>query len=163
MKTYLDEDNKIAVHMHGSSPRGGVHLEVPDTHPLASTRWGAHYQEAWKYKYENGSPVDIYIDMDIAREIHAVYLRSARNMVLAAYDLNTTKALERNDKDRLEYIGKTKQYLRDFMNNINLDDCKTPQELYNFRPHILFGNPDGEEILPKELTGHAGEAKKYGW
>ena len=49
------------------------------------------------------------------------------------------------------------------MNSINLDEIKTAEELYNFRPHILYGNSNGEEVLPKELRGHAGEAKKYGW
>ena len=93
--------------MHGRLPKNVVKLRFGFT-STCFDRVGRCYQDAWRYKYENGSPVDIYIDMDVARDIHAVFLRAARNMVLAAYDLNTTKALERNDKDRLRVHRKDK-------------------------------------------------------
>ena len=45
------------------------------------------------------------------------------------------------------------------MNNLDFDEVKHHKNC-TFQTTYLFGNPDGEEILPKELTGHVGEAKR---
>ena len=75
--------------------------------------------------------------MDVARDIHAVFLRAARSQGSEAYDLNTTigNTLRETIKIDFSISEEKKQYLRDFMNSINLDEIKTAEELYNFITH----------------------------
>ena len=139
-------------------------LQVAKNHPFFNTDWGSFFSSVWEYEYENGKPVDLTIDMEKARSYYMSFLRVMRDKVIEAYDMNTMKAMERNDRDRLQYIQKVKQALRDLPNTVDLNKAKTPEELYLIRPHILFGNLEGgEELLPEDLRNHPGEAKKYGW
>ena len=165
IKTFkTTDDSSIEILIHGKAPKGLKYtLDVPNDHPLVSTSWGAFFQPCWEYELTNGKPSDIYVDMKVARDFYRAFLRRVRNRVIGAYDLNTTKAMERNDTDRLHYISKVKQYLRDLPASIDLESVKTAEEMYLIRPHILFGNSEGDVILPEELRDYKGEAKKYGW
>jgi len=165
IRTFIrDNKTKIETVIYGKMPKTKHSLTVPYDHPVVNTEWGAFFQSCWKYEFTNGKPSDIYVDMEMARELYRDYLRHKRNLVIESYDLNTTKAMERNDTDRLRYISKIKQYLRDMPSTIDLDSAKTAEELHLIRPHILFGPPPGEnELLPQELRNNSGEAKKYGW
>tara|TARA_A100001201_G_scaffold81075_1_gene72412 strand:- start:1185 stop:1688 length:504 start_codon:yes stop_codon:yes gene_type:complete len=164
--TYIAKgEENIQVLVHGNVPKGSKVLRLPKEHEVATKRSWAYFQRCWRYNYDaSGNPVGIYVDMDLAREYHMAVLRETRNFVIKAYDLNTTKALERNDKDRLQYIQAVKQQLRDLPNTLDLSKAETPDELYNVRPHIIFGAPDGEEeVLPSSLQNHPGRNKKNGW
>ena len=164
--TYIAKgEENIQVLVHGDVPKGSKVLRLPKEHEVFSKISWSYFQECWRYNYDSsGNPTDIYVDMDLAREYHMNFLRESRNFVIKAYDLNTTKALERNDKDRLQYIQSVKQHLRDLPNTLDLSKAKTPDELYNVRPHIIFGAPVGEEeVLPSSLQNHAGRNKKNGW
>jgi|MDSZ01.2.fsa_nt_gb hypothetical protein len=164
--TYIEKgEENIQILTYGAIPKGSRVLKVSKEHEaFTKTSW-MYFQSCWRYKYDaSGNPTDIYVDMDLAREYHMNVLREFRNFVIKAYDMNTTKALERNDTDRLQYIQAVKQYLRDLPNTLDLSKAETPDELYNVAPHILFGPPDGEEeVLPSSLQNHPGRNKKYGW
>jgi hypothetical protein len=85
------------------------------------------FRGAWRH--------DLGIDMDKARDIHRDKLRRLREPVLAALDIELSRAF--NDAAKQSEIEAKRQALRDVTADPAIDAAKTPEELKTVIPGSL--------------------------
>lgn len=84
------------------------------------------FRNAWT----DSNPTDtVDIDMGRARDIHRQRLRRERQPLLAALDVEFTRAMEDDDKTRQSEIVRRKQALRDITRHPEIESAETPEQL----------------------------------
>lgn len=83
-----------------------------------------YFRDAWAY-----SGGKVQVDMHLARSIHMVHIREARDAVLSGLDVPWMKAVEAGDRVAIDAIVIEKQKLRDIPQNFDLSHRLTPGTL----------------------------------
>ena len=110
---------------------------LPEGTPLAVVTVDAlpkdrSWRNAWATAFpagDDGKPVQVTIDVDLAREVHRGRLRAARAPLLAELDTAFLRAIEAGDPAAQAAIASRKQALRDAPGAAAITAAKTPEAL----------------------------------
>lgn len=105
---------------------GYVSHEVIDAAAIPQDRT---FRNAWGH--------DLAVDMAKAREIHRDNLRELRKPLMAAADIDFTRALETGDAARQRAVAQRRQALRDVTAHPAIDSAATPDALKAAIPDVL--------------------------
>jgi hypothetical protein len=93
-----------------------------------------YFRDAWVHQDDK-----IHVDLDKSLAIHQNVLRELRKPRLEELDGEYMRALENADETAQKEAIAKKVALRDITAHPDLLMAKTPEEIKNFRPAVLFG------------------------